>query len=68
MGKARGQFVEQKLRLSSSFMCYQVYNNHCHDFGSHFVVVLKTDLDVQQSVIKFITVIAIILVTLNCAA
>jgi hypothetical protein len=31
--EAWGRFVEQKLTLSSSFMCDQIYNCHRYDFG-----------------------------------
>ncbi len=41
----RGQFVEQKLMLSSSFK----FHLSKIVFWSHFVVVLKSDLDVQQT-------------------
>ncbi len=32
-GEMVGQFVEQKLPLRCSFMCNQIYNNHCYVFG-----------------------------------
>jgi len=43
-----GWFVEQMLMLSSWFRCDQIYNNNCYFFG-HTVVLLKSDLDVQQT-------------------
>jgi hypothetical protein len=43
-----GRFVDQKLLLSYSFRCDQINNNHCFDFGDT-VVLLKSDLDVQQT-------------------
>ncbi len=45
--KARGWFVEQKLLLSPCFRCFQIRNCKRHDFGH--TVLLKTDLDVQQT-------------------
>ncbi len=39
----RGRFVDQKLVLSYNFRCDQI-----HDV-THFVVLLRSDLDVQQT-------------------
>jgi hypothetical protein len=45
---SRGWFVLQKLMFSSNFRCYPIQN--CDKlFWSHFVVLLKSDLDVQQT-------------------
>jgi hypothetical protein len=44
----RGRFDEQKLVLSCSFRCDPFHNN-LPRFLSHFVVLLKSDLDVQQT-------------------
>jgi hypothetical protein len=46
---SRGRFVEQRLMLSSNFMCDPIYKNERYDFGPHFVVLLKSDLGVQQT-------------------
>ncbi len=45
---ARGRFVEQKLKLSSSFRCDQI-QKVTDMIWLHFVVPLKSDLDVQQT-------------------
>jgi hypothetical protein len=50
--KPRGQFVEQKLMLSSNFRCGKIHNICCHEFN-HIVVLLKSDLDVQQSHLSY---------------
>jgi hypothetical protein len=45
----RGRFVKQKLAISWSFRC-DLFHNNLPRFLSHFIVVLlKTDLDVQQT-------------------
>jgi len=44
-----GPFVEQKLALIYSFRCNYIRNIH----RSHFVVLLKSDLDVQQTCIHW---------------
>ncbi len=49
----RGRFVEQKLMLSSSPRCDQIYKNDRYDLG-HTVVLLKTDLDVQQTHLRLL--------------
>jgi hypothetical protein len=41
----KGQFVKQKLVLSSSFQCEQILIG----FQSHFALQLKSDLDVEQT-------------------
>ncbi len=43
------RFVEQKLKLSSSFGYHQIHNWQMYDFGHTFVVLLKSDIDVQQT-------------------
>jgi len=54
-----GKFVEQNLTLIRSFMCHPNHNIDSHESGhtllcclsvtSHFVVLLKCDLDIQQT-------------------
>jgi hypothetical protein len=39
--------------LSSSFRCDQIYKYELHDFG-HFVVLLKSDLDVQWTHLRLV--------------
>jgi hypothetical protein len=48
-----GWFVEQRLVLSSSFRCDQINNCKRHHFG-HTVVLLKFDLDIQQTHFSFL--------------
>ncbi len=45
-----GRFVEQKLLLCSSFRCDPIYYNHFYVFG----LTLKSDLDVQQTRLRFL--------------
>ncbi len=45
---ARGQLVKQKFMLSSNFRCDQIFKMR-YVFWSHFVVLLKSDLDVQKT-------------------
>jgi len=45
---ARGLLVEQKLVLSCSFSCGQFHSNHKYEF-SHTAVLIKSDLEVQQT-------------------
>jgi hypothetical protein len=42
-----GQFVERKLLLGSSFKCDQIHKRY--EFWSHFDVLLKSGLDVEQT-------------------
>jgi hypothetical protein len=81
--RGRGCFDKQKLELSCGFRCDQIHNKQCLEF-SHTVSLLKSDLDVQQPVVgllskstclalalgvtKFMTLLAMNLVTLCCAA
>ncbi len=46
----RGRLVEWKLMLISNFRCDQMSEI---SFSSHFVVLLKSDLDVQQTHLKW---------------
>jgi hypothetical protein len=48
----RGRFVEQMLMLSSNFRCDQIYKYERLNFG-HTVVLLRSDLDVQQTHLRF---------------
>jgi hypothetical protein len=41
--------VELKLMLSSSFRCDQIHNCNTYDVGSHLVMLLKSDLNIQQT-------------------
>jgi hypothetical protein len=45
----RNRFVEQKLMLSSSFRSDRIRKIHCYDFGHTFVVLPKSDLNVEQT-------------------
>jgi hypothetical protein len=51
----RGRFVEQNLMPSSTFRCDQNHNFSEILFGPHFfVVLLKLDLNVQQTHLEII--------------
>ncbi len=41
--------IKQKLELSCSFKCEQNGNNYGYDFVQNFVLLLKSDSDVQQT-------------------
>jgi hypothetical protein len=41
--------LNKGLMLSSSFRCDQIYKYELYDFVSHFVVLLKSDLDLQRT-------------------
>ncbi len=47
----RHMFIVQatKLELSSSFGCDRIHNCQRYELWSHFLVQLKSDLDVQQT-------------------
>ncbi len=54
-GVTKGRFVEQRLMLSTYFRCDQICEYERYDFG-HFVVLLKSDLHVQQTHLNFLSV------------
>jgi len=41
--------LNKSSRLNCSFRRDQIYSNHCYVFWSHFVVLLKSDINVQQT-------------------
>ncbi len=41
--------LNKRLKLSSSFRCDQIYKYYLYDFGHTLFVLLKSDLDVQQT-------------------
>jgi len=45
--KPEAGLLNKRLMLSSSFRCDQIYKNEI--FGSHFVGILKSGLNVQQT-------------------
>jgi hypothetical protein len=47
----RPQFFKKNVKLSSSFMCDQICNNHCYE-SKHAVVMIKSDLNVQTTNLK----------------
>ncbi len=49
----RHWFAELKFKLSCCLSCDQFNINSCDEFGHTFVVLLKSDLEVQQTVLIF---------------